>query len=341
MLLSKRIMAIFVAVAILLLCVACNVDQGTEGDAGLSAALGQNTQEVLEEKENADTEISIEDTMTPLAVAPAISTYLAPVASGKVVDKNAKAEIDASNTADGYIMIKYTGGGTPKLKVIVTGPSGTAYTYDLRNDAKHDVFPLSDGNGTYKIGIYQNVSGTKYSTLHTATIKVQLKDEFAPFLRPNQYVNFTDTSKAVKLAGELTTKSKTELEKVEAVYEYVIKNFTYDKKLAESVQSGYIPNIDTVLAKKTGICFDYAALMTAMLRSQGIPTKLVIGYAGNVYHAWINVYTKDSGWVDEAIFFDGNKWKIMDPTFASSGNSSSDIAKYIGTASNYTAKYLY
>ena len=26
-----------------------------------------------------------------------------------------------------------------------------------------------------------------------------------------------------------------------------------------------------------------------MLRAQGIPTKLVIGYAGNVYHAWNSV----------------------------------------------------
>ncbi len=32
--------------------------------------------------------------------------------------------------------------------------------------------------------------------------------------------------------------------------------------------------------------------MTAMLRSQGIPTKLEIGYSGEAYHAWI------STWID-------------------------------------------
>lgn len=62
-----------------------------------------------------------------------------------------------------------------------------------------------------------------------------------------------------------------------------MKTLTYDKKKAQTVQSGYLPNVDQVLASKTGICFDYAALMTAMLRSQGIPTKLVVGYTGNVY----------------------------------------------------------
>ena len=41
-----------------------------------------------------------------------------------------------------------------------------------------------------------------------------------------------------------------------------------------------LPSVDETLKTKKGICFDYAALMTAMLRSQGIPTKLEIGYQG-------------------------------------------------------------
>jgi transglutaminase-like putative cysteine protease len=57
--------------------------------------------------------------------------------------------------------------------------------------------------------------------------------------------------------------------------------------------------------------------MTAMLRSQGIPTKLVIGYAGDIYHAWISVYTEEKGWIENAIEFHGNEWVRMDPTFAS------------------------
>ena len=50
-----------------------------------------------------------------------------------------------------------------------------------------------------------------------------------------------------------------------------------------------------LLEKKSGICFDYAALMTGMLRSQGVPCKLVVGYAGTVYHAWISVWTAEHG----------------------------------------------
>ena len=126
-----------------------------------------------------------------------------------------------------------------------------------------------------------------------------------------------------------------------AVYDYVVQNLTYDKQRAATVKSGYLSDLDAVLREKKGICFDYAALMTAMLRSQGVPCKLVVGYAGTAYHAWISVWTKDTGWVDGAIFFDGTSWQRMDPTFASTGGQSAAIMKYIGDGANYKTKYLY
>ena len=81
--------------------------------------------------------------------------------------------------------------------------------------------------------------------------------------------------------------------------------------------------------------------MAAMLRSQNVPTKLVVGYSGSIYHAWISVYSEETGWVDGAIYFDGTTWKLMDPTFASSGNQSKQIMEYIGNGANYSAKYFY
>ena len=81
--------------------------------------------------------------------------------------------------------------------------------------------------------------------------------------------------------------------------------------------------------------------LTTMLRSQGIPTRLVVGYAGDVYHAWINTFIPEKGWVEGVIYFDGETWKLMDPTFASSAKQSKQIMEYIGDGKNYTAKYLY
>lgn len=285
-------------------------------------------------------EVSLEQEAVALTANPALSTQITPVASGTLVEKNDRAEIDYSNTSDGYVMVRFTGQTATRLKVQVQGPS-TTYTYDLPQGSDWTTFSLSDGNGNYKVTVFENTTGTKYATVLSKSMSVSLKDEFAPFLCSNQYVNFAVAPKTVAKAQELIGTISDPLEKVSKVYDYVVKNITYDKKLADSVQSGYLPVLDTVLEKKSGICFDYAALMTGMLRSQNVPCKLVVGYAGTAYHAWISVWTPDSGWIDGAIYFDGSTWQRMDPTFASSGNQSESIMKYIGDGSNYTVKYLY
>ena len=260
-------------------------------------------------------------------------------ASGVHVKSSDRAEIDYSNTKDGYVMVRYTASTDKKLKAQVKGPS-TTYTYNLTPE-KWAAFPLSDENGTYKITIYQNTSGSKYAAVLSLTVDVEMTDEFAPFLRSNQYVDFDAAPNTVAKATQLTAGITDPLKKVEKVYDFVVGGLTYDKELASTVVSGYLPELDKVLEKKKGICFDYAALMAGMLRSQGIPTKLVVGYAGEVYHAWISVWSETDGWVDGVIYFDGTSWQRMDPTFASSGGSGSDILDYIGNGSNYAPKYFY
>jgi hypothetical protein len=267
------------------------------------------------------------------------------LAANPVIQGNDKASVDVTNIADGYIKVSYKSVTKSRLKVIVQTPKKTQYTYNLASPAKAgeslwEVFPLSEGDGKYTIGVYTNTSGNKYATSYSTNVDVKLKDSYAPFLVPSQYVNYTDKSATVTRAAEIAKDKKTDLEKVAAVYDEVIK-FTYDKELAANVKSGYLPDVDKVLSSKKGICFDYAAVMTAMLRSLNIPCQLVVGYAGDVYHAWINVYTKETGWVEGFIQFDGKQWSRMDPTFDSTGKSSDSVKKYIGDGKNYAAKYYY
>ena len=269
---------------------------------------------------------------------PAVPVVLQPLASGQAEKRCDTAVIDYSHTADGYVMVQYTAQTEKRLKVLVKGPA-TTYSYNL-TPGQWGVFPLSDGNGSYTIGVYQNVYDKKYATVLSASCQVELQDEFAPFLRPNQYVDYNEASATVAKGAQLTAGLEDPLEKVAAVYDYVVQTFSYDYDRAATVKSGYLPVLDQVLAEEKGICFDYAAVMAAMLRSQEIPCKLVVGYAGEVYHAWISVWTEENGWVDGVIFFDGQVWKRMDPTFASSGGRSDEIMDYIEHGT-YTAKYLY
>ena len=282
----------------------------------------------------------IADEAVALADAPAAEvTEYKTEASGIKVKEALKGVIDYSNTADGYVMVKYLKKTNKAIKAQVKGPKNT-YTYNVTAE-KWETFPLTDGDGTYQVVLLENVTSNKYAIVVNTSFKAELKDEFGPFLRSNQYVNYADAPETVKKAAALTKKVKNPLKKVEKVYNYVVKNYTYDKQKAKNVKSGYVPDLDKVLKEKKGICFDYASSMAGMLRSQGVPCKLVIGYAGEAYHAWISVYVEGEGWVEGVVYFNGTSWERMDPTFASSSKESKAIMKYIGDGKNYSAKYFY
>lgn len=243
--------------------------------------------------------------------------------------------IDASHSSDGYIMVNYTG-TNEKVKLQITGPDGVTYTYNLHGE--YEVFPLTAGSGNYTIGVYENVSDNQYATALSQDIAVEITNEFGPYLYPNQYVNFSSTSLPVEKAKELAFSANEDIEVVEAVYNYIITNFSYDYDKAANVQSGYLPVVDDIFRSNTGICFDYAAVMATMLRTQNIPTRLEVGYMGEEYHAWISVYIENVGWINGIIQFDGSTWNLMDPTFASTSKSPQD---FLSENSKYITKYVY
>lgn len=262
------------------------------------------------------------------------------------VYKGSKSEIDASHSSEGYVEIRYLKETTKKLKVIIEKDT-LKYTYDLNNKGDYETYPLQMGNGTYKIKVFENITGNKYSTKQTANIKVTLDNENSPFVVSNQYVNYKDSSETVKKAKELTKEKKDDIDKIDVIYDYIISNIVYDTKKAESVESGYLPEVDEILKSNKGICFDYASIMAAMLRSQSIPTKLVTGYSSNldVLHAWNEVYTEETGWIKlNEMYFDGRQWKLMDSTIASTAKQSNSpkMIEYTKklTDSKYYTKYF-
>ncbi len=265
---------------------------------------------------------------------------LVPEASGEETESNDISVIDSSNSSEGYVMVRYTGDNA-KVKLQISGPDGITYTYDLKT-SDYEAFPLSAGSGAYSITVYENISDDQYSTCLATSIDADITNEFGPYLYPNKYCNFTADSSAVAKGSELATSADADLDVVSSVYNYVIDNIKYDYELAENLGSGYIPSPDDTLSSGKGICLDYASLMVCMLRSQNIPCQLEVGYAGEAYHAWISVYTEDTGWINGMIEFKGDEWELMDPTFAATSNGNdAELKKFIGDGSNYVVKYIY
>ena len=265
---------------------------------------------------------------------PRVLTVEAP---GKSTFKGDGATVDYSNAADGYVMIKYEG-KNPKIKVQISYGGDAPYTYDLNTQGHYEAFPLTQGSGKYSVGVFTNISGSQYAQAAKQEIAANIGDEFSPYLRPNQYVDYVATTQAIAKAAALSTGAKTDLGAVKRMYDYVTEHISYDYEKAKNLSSGYLPDIDETLASGKGICFDYASLMSAMFRSQGIPTRLVVGYADTAYHAWIDCYVDGKGWIVK-IQFDGAKWYFMDPTFTASGDKADP--NLVGSGTNYNPMYYY
>lgn len=263
---------------------------------------------------------------------------LVPAADGTAETHNEVASVDYSNAASGYVMARYTG-DCPKVKLRITDPEDTIYTYDLHGN-EYEVFPFSSGDGSYDVTIYENISGTTYATCLHVQVSVTLTDEFAPFLYPNQYVSFTSDSKVVARGSALAEGADSDLEVVTRVYDSIVSSITYDYQKASDPPTGYTTDVDAILESGTGICLDYAAVMAAMLRSQRIPTRLEVGYARDEYHAWISVYIEDVGWLNGIIEFDGHDWTLIDPTFGATTDGKT-LKKFISDTDNYILQKMY
>ena len=236
---------------------------------------------------------------------------LMPEASGKQVKSDGNLTVDSSNSADGYIMVKAKK-DKKRLKVRIS-IGGSALNYDLNGEGEFEVFPLQFGRVNYTVTLYRNVEGKKYKPKGQVTVSPKgMEDELRCFLYPNQYVNYTADTECVKVATDLCSGMTSQPDIYKAVCDYVLKNFTYDFIKSVTDQSGQLPDIDYCWEKKMGICQDLSALTCAMLRSQGVPARLMIGTLGSgTPHAWVLAVVNGED-------------KFFDPTAELNASSKSD-----------------
>lgn len=231
-------------------------------------------------------------------------------------NETAYAAESVEDNENGTVTVNYENSNEKTILVLVENSESKTqkrYYYKLK-EGKNDVdIPLTEGNGLYKIRICQVRSDNKAVVLESDVIELELKDEKAVFLQSSVIVNYAVSKKVTKKASELTKDCSSNDEKVEKIFRYVIKNFTYDNDgLEDKINTQYyVPDISETYKDKTGICYDISCVMAAMLRSLGIETKVVTGNTPNVstYHAWNQVYDSK-----------GDKWYTIDATY--------DICKY-------------
>ncbi len=256
-----------------------------------------------------------------------IAVFLISAAGYSITAQAADSFLDKSELEKGIVTVNYKTDAKSLAKVRVIKKS-TQYIYDLKDGMR---LPLQSGNGSYTIEILLNVEGNKYRKAAEETVEYITDNGKSIYLQSNAVVNWQSDMKAVAKAEKLTENAKTDSEKVLAVYNYIVKNVKYDTKKARTVEAGYIPSVNDIFKTNLGICYDYSVLFASMLRSVGVPVKVLMGTSSDVteYHSWNQVYLSDK-----------KSWILVDTTL-DAGTAAKTISALSKDAGHYSADRQY
>lgn len=221
---------------------------------------------------------------------------------GAFAEMDSNGLFDFSNLDHGVVTV-FNPDDTGKIKLMVTSGDSKIF-YNIIDESQS--FSLQFGTGYYSFDFYSNIGGDSYKRIAHSTRYVDLISDLDPFLSKIQNIYWEDDMKPILKAKELAGGHKNDLEKIAAIYDYVLNNITYDNDKIDDLTYSYIPDVEEVYNNEKGICYDYASLLASMLRSIDIPTKVVKGYREGIseYHAWNEVYVE-------------GEWIILDPTLDS------------------------
>lgn len=262
----------------------------------------------------------------PESPAQQVSEILWPQSPGvDVLTDSRYAMVDMSNVSQGYVTARLLSPAS-KIKLQIS-KDDKKYNYDLTS-SDYTAFPLQMGNGIYTIKILSQIEGTKYAVVASTQKEVTIQDEFSVYLYPNQVVNYGPDSIVVNKSFELTKDDKDNLTRIYHLFEYTVDVLDYDYEKADYVSDTYVlPDLTQAIENGSGICFDYASLLAALCRIQGIPARVIVGWTDIEYHAWVEIYLENEGWINPKVYFAKKDWSLVDPTFSDSGNA------------DYTGKY--
>jgi transglutaminase-like putative cysteine protease len=191
--------------------------------------------------------------------------------------------------------------------------------------AKFSVFSLEDG--PYDIAktlsrfvIYEGKSYQAWGTVSTARADpLRRAGTDYPYWVRERYLQLpADMSTQVSdLAATIAAPHTTPYDQADALTNWLRTNIAYNEA-AEAAPVDTDPLEYLLFESQEGYCNYYAAALAVMLRSKGIPARMVAGYARGTWQAELGIYRVHSSdahtWVE--VFFPGFGWVEFEPTAA-------------------------
>ncbi|HEY4117373.1 MAG TPA: DUF3488 and transglutaminase-like domain-containing protein [Byssovorax sp.] len=117
-----------------------------------------------------------------------------------------------------------------------------------------------------------------------------------------------------KLAQSWTVGADTPLEKARSIEKHLRTEYRYDLDIEASTTVDPLDNF--LFVTKRGHCEFYSTAMAILLRTEGVPTRNVMGFIGGTYNNFGHFYTVRQGdahsWVE--VWLDDVGWTTFDPT---------------------------
>jgi len=138
--------------------------------------------------------------------------------------------------------------------------------------------------------------------------------EHEPRLFPERFLQLPDISpKTQQLAESLTHNVRSEQERAEKILHH-FADFKYTLKMENDPDKTALEHF--LFDRKEGHCEYFASAMVILLRSAGVPARLVNGFVGVEWNEWGNYLiirqNHAHSWVEA--FIPGKGWAVYDPT---------------------------
>ena len=135
-----------------------------------------------------------------------------------------------------------------------------------------------------------------------------------PLLFPGKFLQLPDVShKIFDLADRLTQGVRSDRDRAQNILNH-FADFRYTLKMENNPDKTALEHF--LFERKAGHCEYFASAMVILLRSAGVPTRLVNGFVGVEWNKWGNyliVRQKHAhSWVEA--FISGKGWTVFDPT---------------------------
>ncbi len=129
------------------------------------------------------------------------------------------------------------------------------------------------------------------------------------------YLQVPEGSQLVaELAHRVSHEAMTPFARTKVIQQHLLENYGYSLDADTATLSH--PLEEFLFTRKTGYCEHYATAMVVMLRTIGIPARLVTGFLAtewNEYGGYFTVRQRDAhAWVE--VYFPRSGWVTMDPT---------------------------